>query len=218
MLPDAVWPNAFMEEIAALGVGQRAFERRARNLEETRQHAAAAQLYLERIKTQPSAELYVGAGSNFAVQRDYESALPLLRKAVALDPGSANAHYWLGLALFSRAERAWHSTPDAAEVKDGFRAAAEHGKRAAEIRPGNGKSYMVWGLALKYLGKPAEAIAPLRLGVACQPADLELQLGLGQALLEAGRGAEAKRYLDNARRLAPQDPRPIEALKRLGKA
>jgi hypothetical protein len=50
-------------------------------------------------------------------------------------------------------------------------------------------------LSLMHLRKPDEALVPFRKGVACQPIDLELQLGLGEALLEVGQHEELKRTL-----------------------
>ncbi len=213
---DVAWADPFMDEIATLRVGQRAFERRVRQLEGARRHAEAAELYLERIKQKPSAELYVGAGINLARLREYDRAVPLLREAVRLDPNSAQAQYSLALVLFTRAEHESQTAPGGAAARALFGEAAEHARRAAEIRPGHAKSYLFWGMALKHLGEPQAALAPLKLGIACTPSDLELQLGMGQALVEAGRGKEAVPYLETAARLAPaNDTRAAQALAKL---
>ncbi len=68
---------------------------------------------------------------------------------------------------------------------------------------------------MKQLGDPAAAVAPLRLGVACRPELFDLQLALGEVLLETGRVQDAETHLENARRLDPNDPRPKQALQRL---
>ena len=143
--------------------------------------------------------------------------MPLLRKGVAMAPESDFARYTLALALFARAEREWQTTPGAAELKEWFREAVVHAQRATELRVDHAKAYLVWGLALKYLGEPRSAVAPLKKGIACHPADFELQYGLGEVLLELGRSQEAESHFENARRINAQDSRPGAALERLHK-
>jgi tetratricopeptide (TPR) repeat protein len=213
--PDAVWPDPFFEEIAPMQVGQRGFERQVQRLEKERRFAELAELYLKRIDTYPTLHNYVGAAMNLGRLRDYDRAFPLLRQAVRLYPKSAHAHYTLALVVFARAEVAWQTTPDAPEVKAWFGEASAHAEKAAELRPNYGDAFLFWGLSLKYLGRPEAAIARLRQGVALLPADGRLQLALGQTLLEAGHSLEAATYLENAHRIAPDDPRPIQALERL---
>ena len=72
-------------------------------------------------------------------------------------------------------------------------------------------------MALKHLGQPAEALVPLRQGVACRPEMFDLQLVLGEVLLEVGQVPEAQAHLDNARRLQPNDPYLQGVLERLKK-
>jgi tetratricopeptide (TPR) repeat protein len=226
--PEAVWPDPFFEEIASLQVGQRGFERQVKRLESERQYDEAVQLYRKRIEKHPTVHNYVGAGVNLArlAQQqtdqaaraaDYDQAFRMLRQAVELGPDNSFAHYTLAQVVFARAERDQQADPDSPQIKAWFREVRDHAKRAVELRPGYAEAYLWWGLALKHLGEPKEALAPLRAGVTCQPSDFRLQLSLGQALIEADRGAEAETYLENARKLGPDDPRPVEALKRLRK-
>ena len=51
--------------------------------------------------------------------------------------------------------------------------------------------------------------------VGCQPEVFEIQLALGEGLLQASRLQDAKVHLDNARRQAPNDPRLVKALELL---
>jgi tetratricopeptide (TPR) repeat protein len=215
---DPPWPDPLLDAIAPMAVGRRGFERQVKRLEQEGRFDEAAQLYLQRIQMHPSAEDSVAAALNLSRLRRYDEAFPLLREAVRLDPEGAYAHFSLAMVVFARAERDWQTTPNAPQLKDWFREALTHAKRAAELRPGYARAYLFWGLSLKYLGEPAAAVTPLRMGVACEPSDPELQLGLGQALLEAQQPREARTHLENALRLAPaHDPRPAQALERLKK-
>ena len=248
---DPPWPDPLRDTLARLEVGRRARARMAAMLEQQYKHAEAAQLYLQQLQEQPTLEAYVGAGLNLARLKDYDRALPLLRKAVQLDPDSANSHYPLALVLFGRAERALQATrfsllaattaaasspalgqdpflaasalfpgrielaPPVGPVKEWFQEAIAHAQRAAELRPDHAEAYLFWGLALKHLGNPAAAVTPLKKGVACRPTSFELQLGLGEVLLETGQAHEAQTHLELAQRLDANDSRVAQALVRL---
>jgi tetratricopeptide (TPR) repeat protein len=212
---DVVWPDRLLEEIAELHVGERGWRRRLDRLQAEDRYAEAAELCLERVKKHPSAEAYMNAGINFARLRDYDRALPLLEAAVRLEPDHSHTHYSLALAVFARAERQRHEVGDSPQVRAWFEQALKHARLAAEIRPTHARAYLFWGLALKYLGDPAGAVAPLRRGAALATDNFDLQLALGEVLLDTGRPDEARTHLDNARRLNRDDPRPARALARL---
>jgi tetratricopeptide (TPR) repeat protein len=93
--------------------------------------------------------------------------------------------------------------------------AVKHTRLAAQLRPTHSKSYLFWGLSLKYLNEPAAAIEPLRKGIQCNPSDFELQFALGEVLLATGQRQEAATHFDNASRLRPSDARAAQALERL---
>jgi tetratricopeptide (TPR) repeat protein len=209
------WPDPFIGEVADLRVGRLGRKQLAKELEEQGRYAELAELFLRQTRDDPTPEAYAHAGLNFARMEDFDRAIPLLREAVRLGPDSALAQYHLALALFSRAEKENARSPGSAQAREGFGEAADHARRAAELKPGHGLAYLFWGLALKQLGRPGEAVDPLRKGVAARPEEFELQLALGEVLAATGRGAEAKTYLENARRLDPKDPRPGQALERL---
>jgi tetratricopeptide (TPR) repeat protein len=211
---DAAWPDPLLDEVFSLQTGHRHFERTLAELERQHQFAEAAEMWLERVREHPTARALVGAGINLARLGDYERAIPLLRQAVALDPASVQAHYTIALAQFSRAEKEWLLAPGSVQGKEWFREVIEHARRAAELKPDHARAYLFWGLAWSYLGRPADAVLPLRQGVTCRPEVFELQLALGEALLEVGQEKEAQTHLANARRLDPKDPRPAQALQR----
>jgi tetratricopeptide (TPR) repeat protein len=174
-----------------------------------------AELYLRQVEGRPAAATYAYAGLYLSRAGDYEAAMPLLRKGLRLDPDSSLAHELLAQVLLSRARAEGTGSPGSEQAKGWCLEAAEHARRATELSPGHSRAYLVWGLALTRLGEPAAALAPLRQGVLCEPGYAELHLALGLALLDAGQTPEAARRLEDARRLAPHDPRPRQALDRL---
>jgi Flp pilus assembly protein TadD len=215
LLDDPSWPDPVDSELYQVRVGWSTRRDEAASLENEKRFMEAAEIYLKQIAEQPTAKAYIGAGTNLAQAGNYQRALPLLQKAALLEPDSAKAHAALAAALFGRAEKAWHTSPNSAEARQWFDEVVGNARRATELRPDLAVAYLHWGQSLTYLGKPDEALGPLRKGVACQPANVELQRSLGDALLEAGQYKEAATYLENARLLAPNDPRTARALQRL---
>jgi Flp pilus assembly protein TadD len=212
---DPPWPDPVADEIYQTRVGWSIRAEELAGLEDNKRYREAAEIHLKQIEEHPTAEAYVRAGTHLARLGDYQRALPLLHKAVLLEPDNANAYAVLAAALFARAKKEGQALPNSAEARQWFGEVVGHAQRATELRPDLANAYLHWGLALTQLGKPDEAVVPLRKGVACQPADLELQLSLGEALLEARQYQEAETHLENARLLAPNDPRAARALERL---
>jgi Flp pilus assembly protein TadD len=211
---DAPWPDPFREEVSRLGVGAMARTRLIAELEGQENYSEAAAEWLKRLEEKPSPSAYVGAAANLTKLGDPERALPLLAKAVAAYPESASVHAQYATTLFARASKGWKA-PGSADARESLRKVVEHARRATELRPDQADAYLHWGQALRLLGEPTAAMAPLRTGVACQPSQMEYQLALGEALLEAGEYKEAASYIDHARLLAPNDPRPLRAQEQL---
>jgi Flp pilus assembly protein TadD len=217
---DAVaWPDPLVAQIVRLRVGpdSRAEELAGQvaDLERQRRYPEAAALYLRQIEDKPTVPAYVGAARMLSRMDQEEQAAPLMRDAVRLDPESFQAHYWLALIQFLRAEKERQRSPDSTKFKEWLRETVEHAEIAARLKPDHGRNYLHWGLALKYLGDTEAAVAPLRKGVACQPSDFDLQYWLGEVLRETGRDEEARTYLENARQLKPDDPDLLKSLKQL---
>jgi tetratricopeptide (TPR) repeat protein len=215
MPDDMEWRSPLGEALADRQVGRRKQMRELVDLEKARRFQEAADLCLRLLPEAPSGLAYVSAGMNLMRIRDYERAQSVLREGTRLDPNNGKLHYTLALALFCPAERAWQESPGQPQARERFREAVEHARRATELRPNFGRSYVLWGLSLKYLGDPAAAVEPLRKAVSCLPTDFDAHLGLGEVLLDSGRWREAEEHLENARRLGPQDPRVAKALERL---
>jgi tetratricopeptide (TPR) repeat protein len=211
------WPDPLVEQILRFKVGADTLAQEVAELEREYRFAELAQLYLKQIETQPTVAAYVGAGVNLGRLGDYERGLPLLREAVRLEPDSVEAHYTLALTQFARAEKAVQQSPSYPQVKEWLQEVVEHARRAAELKPDHARAYLVWGLALKYLGDPAGAVAPLKKGVTCRPGDIDLQFALGQVLAETGRNREAVTHLENAHKLDPKNEQVTTALERLRK-
>jgi tetratricopeptide (TPR) repeat protein len=209
------WPDPLVEQVVRLQVGRRSRADDAAQLERESRFREAADLYLAELEKRPTAQACIGAGMNLARLGEYDRAVEVLREGVRLDPDSAQARYTLGLILFSRAEKEWQRSPNSARAAAWFREGIDHLRRATDLKPDHARAYLHWGLSLKYLGEPAAAVEPLRRGVSCRPEDFDLQLVLGEALLEAGRLQEAEVHLENARKLKPKDSRLDQALETL---
>jgi tetratricopeptide (TPR) repeat protein len=210
---DAPWPDPFLDEILTYQVGHRHSERQIAELERAGRYQDAANFYMLQIQENPtSSEAHVGAGINLARLRDYVEALPLLHRGIDLDPQSANAHYTLALAQYTRAELELGKSPNSPAAKDWLREAVEHARRATELKPDHASAFLFWGLSLMKLGDPAAALAPLRAGAACRPEFFDLQMALGETLMQMGDDSQATVHLQNAQSLEPNDPRPAQLL------
>jgi tetratricopeptide (TPR) repeat protein len=215
MPDDRPWPDPLMERLAELRVGRRARERAIDELERDRRYDLAADMYLSQAREQPTVAAYCGAAVNFARLHEYDRAAEVAREAIRLDEKSSQGHYTLALVQFTRAEKELARSPGSAAAKDWLREASKAAERATELKPDHGQAYLFWGVSLKLLGEPAAAVEPLRKGIACQPDHMLLHLSLGEALTETGNLPEAETYLENARRVAPDDPRVSQAIDRL---
>jgi tetratricopeptide (TPR) repeat protein len=212
---DPPWPDPLRDEVARLQVGHYAWLRQESQLEDQHHFAEAAAVYLQESQAQPTARAYARAGFNLAQAGDFDQAEQYLRAAVQLDPNNAHAHFLFAITLFVRAEAEWKRSANSPLAREWFRESVEHARRTTDLRPSQAAAYLFWGKALKYLGEPSAAADPLRQGVECAPSDFSLQLALGEVLFEIGQYPEAEIHLENARKLNPNDRRPVEALERL---
>jgi Tfp pilus assembly protein PilF len=76
-------------------------------------------------------------------------------------------------------------------------------------------AYLGLADALTGSGRPEEAVVQLEAGVAQLPNDASLELGLGQALLRAGRFADARSKLEDVVRKDPSGPIGLAAAEQL---
>jgi tetratricopeptide (TPR) repeat protein len=121
------------------------------------------------------------------------------------------------MAYFMHGESLW-GQGEKDRARELFRRSVDHGGRATERKPDFASAHLYRGRALLYLGKRDEAVASLRKAVECRPEVADGHLYLGEALADAGRLEEARAALKSAAELADRkDPRPREALARLGR-
>jgi len=74
---------------------------------------------------------------------------------------------------------------------------------ALRLQPGNVRALDQLGVTLLALERAKDAEAPLRQAAALAPADPDIMLHLGRALMEQGKEAEGQRYLDAYLKLRP---------------
>jgi tetratricopeptide (TPR) repeat protein len=130
-----------------------------------------------------------------------DEAIPQFRKALALSPGDAKAHYQLGIAL---------------QKKGDMEGAVQEFRTALAADPtnsANGAVYSDLGLALARSGKLDDSIESYEKALASNPDDPIAHAGLGTVLSETGRLEES---MAQCRRSLEINPNSAEAHNTLG--
>jgi TolB-like protein/DNA-binding winged helix-turn-helix (wHTH) protein/Tfp pilus assembly protein PilF len=131
-------------------------------------------------------------------RRQYDSAVPLFRRAVVLDPGYARA--WAGLAS-GLADLAMGSTNPLDGPAKEAKAAATH---AIELDPENGEAWSVLGeIAFKWEWDWKTAERDLQRAIALAPSDSTIELRYATYLSIVGRHDEAVSHMQRALELDP---------------
>ena len=169
----------------------------------------------------PASEVAAGAGPNshpethdarwhfergrelYRNDRDAEAA-EAYRQAVSLDPGMAEAHYRLGLALASLGE------DEGAE--EAFGRAARAFRKVIGRRPKDAEAYYVSGLANSRLHKYKEAVRDYEKAVDLDPKDGDKYYELGLALSRLAQYEGAVKAHQRAVGIDPDNYRAAEAL------
>jgi tetratricopeptide (TPR) repeat protein len=138
-------------------------------------------------------QTYINLGAFFVRTGRATEAVPVLLKAVAVDPGDAAPHLQLGLAYRDTGRQP---------------AALEELTTAVRLRPDSADARTSLGIMLRDLGRPAEALDHLREAARLQPQSADAHTNLGLALMEAGLMAEAVTEHRRAIALAPDAPSP----------
>ncbi len=132
---------------------------------------------------------------------DYDEALALFRKAVALDPDLPLGYIGLARALYGGAIYGW--TPKAHEDLIEAREAA---RTAIGLDPRDALGYFAASGASLYLGEHAAALDEARRTIALNSNFGFGHFRLGQVLLYGGRPAEAIDPIERSLRFSPFDP------------
>jgi Tfp pilus assembly protein PilF len=151
--------------------------------------AIVANLPIEVVQDQT----YLNLGSLLVQNGRPDDAVPLLLKAVSLDPGYAEPHFKLGLAY-----------QDAGKPE----AAVEELTTAVRLRPDHADAHNALGVLLRGQSKPREALPHFREAARYAPDSAETHTNLGLALMEAGQPSEAIAEHRRAIALAPNSPSP----------
>lgn len=132
-------------------------------------------------------------------QGRFADAVPLYEQLVKALPGNPGLRLNLGLAL---------------HMAGRDRDAVPHLEAVLKAQPSSLPALLHLGLARVQLGQPALAVAPLSKAVSLDPSNLEPRGLLANALLAAGRAAEAAPHFRRLTALTPRDPRAWSGLGR----
>jgi Flp pilus assembly protein TadD len=133
----------------------------------------------------------VEQGIQLARQGRHDDAVSAYERAIAAEPGMAEAHYNLGVAHRARGR---------------MDQAAECWRRAIQLRPDFIAAHNNLGSALLELGQIDQAIAAHRRALELDPRSLPALINLGNALRQAGRPDDAAQVYRGALALKPDDP------------
>jgi tetratricopeptide (TPR) repeat protein len=183
------------------------------------------------------ADAHVGLGVVLSDEpKEVEAAMAHFEAALHLAPAHALAHYNLGNLLArspSRLDDAIHHyrtacrlAPDLADahynlgnallkVPGQAAGAIESFQQAARARPGFADAYYNWGTTLIGLERFTDAEEPLRRLVELSPQDVDGRLALSLVMVRLQRRPEALAVLQAGLRLAPENARLKEALRRM---
>ena len=142
-------------------------------------------------------EAWSTLGVIHGTQGHWDEAERCCRKAIAADPGFAEAHVNLGVVL---------------EAKGQLEAAVASYQEALRINP-QARIHLNLGITLTHQGKRAEAIHHFREALTLKPGDAEARLNLGAALEAEGEFVEAETCY---REMLKHSPASTDALFNLG--
>jgi tetratricopeptide (TPR) repeat protein len=130
--------------------------------------------------------------------RDFDGARRSFEASIALDPESAQAHFWLGTML-------------ADDIRS-YAAAAIHLERALALDPRIENGWVDLGIVYYFQQDYARAAASFRAALDADPHSVLARRNLGIALKEGGRLEEALEHLTRAYEQAPEAVETLRGL------
>jgi TolB-like protein/Tfp pilus assembly protein PilF len=127
------------------------------------------------------------------------AARPLLKKAIELDPGFAEAHAWLAMSYHF----GWSHCGEPDENRTLARSAA---RAAMLLDPENADALILFGYMRAYEGELAEGVAEIEKGLRINPNHASGWALIADLRVHEGRAAEAIDYARNSLRLDPHPP------------
>lgn len=199
-----------------------------------RQHAEAGRtaeaegLCRQVLKNRPdSGEALALLGLLACRGRQYDRAIQLLKRAIAIDGTAAECHCNLGVALNARGEfdqaiaayrRAIELQPDRAELHANLGATLASARRwddaiaayksSLGLKPDFADAHYNLGNALRAIEQLDQAAAAYRDAIRCNPSFAEAHSNLGVVLRSQGRLDESIASYEKAIELAPEFPEP----------
>jgi tetratricopeptide (TPR) repeat protein len=209
---DAPWEDPYAEEYRKLRVGAQGRLQQVQALESAGKHREVVALLNSFNKESDYYLAHLALSTNLVKLGQFNEAEKALRQTLTLYPDKVQAHYQLAVVLFIRGDQVPGrdgGVPEAARAK--YREAAEHFRRAIELKPDYGIAHLNLGRVLLALGQRDEGLKELRDAVACEPDQAAAHFFLAEALADAGQTEEGSRHLELAARLAGKDDATVTA-------
>jgi tetratricopeptide (TPR) repeat protein len=192
-----------VDEMFALAVGQKAVITRTNRLFQQGRSQEATALLKEAVRDYPeSGTLWLVLGRVYLEQSDLPQAEKALRTALRLDPQLVEANFSLGVALLSAGQTA---------------EAARYFRKTVELRPAYVQAHCHLGHCLAQQGKRTEAIEVFRTALRYKPYFAFAHTNLGELLAQEGKVSDARKHLELAVSLDPDDKQAQALLKKYGK-
>jgi choline-sulfatase len=175
------------------------------------------------LNREPIPVAYMELGEAYTWLKEYDKAIPVLRRAVELRPDQMMAQYQLGLSLSETGdwegallhfESAAQKSPKWAALHFSLAAAYARLNRPADARkeldttlklePDNFRANLVLGRMLTLQGKPAEGLPNLKKAVKLEPKSPDAHMFLADAYGRMGQIAMARREAAEAEKLKGQ--------------
>lgn len=216
---------------SAWGEGATSFRVRPGSAEFAETEEAVAQLKRS-LALQPNEMALSNLGRALELQGDADGAMAYLRRAVALNPNSAEAHSNLGVAFEKQGQPA-AAVPhyrEALRLRPGYEdahfnlanalvalgqpdEAAVHYEQALRFRPDFVDAHVNYAVILARAGRPDAALAHFQAAAAVRPDEANLYLNMGVILTRQGRLGDGEACLREALAI---DPANAGALTNLG--